>query len=123
MTQLILKNDIQPLQLNVLIHLLQSWNIEVETLPSATHVKVQEPGASDINDPLSEIRGMCKDYDINARDLRRGILPDKVLSTNVAKQSPTQHSRAYSIEETVSAVVGEPSMPYSSTTKTQKEDI
>ena len=123
MTQLILKNDIQPHQLDVLLQLLQSWDIEVETLPAAAYTKAKKPAITKADDPLSAIRGMWKDYDINAQDLRRGILPDNALSMNAAKLSPMQRSRAYSIEETVSAVAGEPSAPYLSTTNTQKEDI
>jgi hypothetical protein len=70
MTQLILKNDINALQRGVLLQLLQSWNIEAETLPAATPVEAKKPAATN-DDPLARIRGMWADRDIDAKELRK----------------------------------------------------
>jgi hypothetical protein len=71
MTQLILKSDINPFQLDALLKFFHAWNIEAETLPAATHVKAEEKVAADAGDPFSELRGMWKDRDIDAKELRR----------------------------------------------------
>ena len=71
MTQLILKNDINPFQLDALLQFLHAWDIEAEALPSTTHVEAKRPIAAKTNDPFSELRGMWKDRDIDAKELRR----------------------------------------------------
>jgi hypothetical protein len=78
MTQLILKNDIQPHQLSGLLQLLRSRGIEAEVLPAATRTEVKKPvatdTATDTDKPyvaFSESFGMWKDRDIDARELRR----------------------------------------------------
>ena len=75
MTQLILKSDINPFQLDALLQFLHACNIEAETVPSATHVEAKKPVAAGIaGEPyvaFSESFGMWKDRDIDAKKLRR----------------------------------------------------
>jgi hypothetical protein len=71
MTQLILKNDIQPHQLNSLLQLLQSRGIEAEVLPAAMDAKENVVTAAETPyDAFSESIGMWKDRDIDAKKLR-----------------------------------------------------
>jgi hypothetical protein len=115
MTQLILKNDISPYQLNTLLQLLRAWNIEAEAVPAVAGEGDKAPTNScltgtdwfkrigldesdfdddldpiDPNDPLAGMHGMWENYNINARDLRRGILPDEAYST-IDFQNDTLH--------------------------------
>jgi hypothetical protein len=74
MTQLVLKNDIHPFQLNVLLQLLKSWNIKAETLPTAANTVAEVPASTVSEKPytlFSESFGMWKDRDIDAKELRR----------------------------------------------------
>jgi hypothetical protein len=65
MTQLTIKNKIDDSQLYVLLYLLKSWNLDAEvsnennTVPKKQHKL------------FSKTRGMWKDYDIDAKQLRR----------------------------------------------------
>jgi hypothetical protein len=141
MTQLILKNDTTRQQLDTLLQILHSWNIEAETLPSGKragetdfvrdYIRKHHPLANEMrelvendpepidpNDPFARVRGIWANYDINAKDLRRGILPNTPVSVCVSKQ-PSKH---YNIEETASVIVGEPSATYSETVTAQDDD-
>ena len=71
MTHLILKNDIKPIQLNALMQILHTWDIDAETVPSTTRVKAKKPAATNAGDPLAGIRGMWADRDIDAKKLRQ----------------------------------------------------
>ena len=66
MTQLSIKNKVDDLQMAVLLHLLKSWNMEVD---------VSSDSASDMSakqhKPFSKTRGIWKDYNIDAKQLRR----------------------------------------------------
>ena len=62
MTQLKFKNTINDLQMNTLLHLLHSWNVEVEVEDTRT-----KPVSTTIL-PFSV--GMWADYDINDKSLR-----------------------------------------------------
>lgn len=64
MTQLILKTDIDPKQLDVLLGLLKTWNIEAE-------VKLSKPRSRKKHKLFSETFGIWKDRDIDAKELRR----------------------------------------------------
>jgi len=65
MTQILLQNSIDYTQMNVLVGLFNSWNVDVVI----TDEKKSE------NKPFSQrfarTRGMWKDYDIDAKQLRR----------------------------------------------------
>jgi hypothetical protein len=95
MTQLILKNDLEPLQQLILIYLFRTWKVEVEFRDSDAPANVvQEPASAytataaeantdvdmdmdtetDTGKPhvlFSESFGMWKDRDIDAKELRR----------------------------------------------------
>jgi hypothetical protein len=75
MTQLTIKNRIDASQLNVLLSLLKSWNVEAE---------VSEEKSADTEKQhriFSKTRGMWKDYDIDAKQLRREAWgTDKLIS-------------------------------------------
>ena len=64
MTKFSITNNIDELQMAVLLHLLKSWNMEVEvsyeTVAPAKHHKL-----------FSKTRGIWKDYNIDAKQLRR----------------------------------------------------
>ena len=66
MTQLFFKNKIDDLQMAILLHLLKSWNVEAEVRHGET-VSVSE----NRHKPFAKTRGMWKDYDIDAKQLRR----------------------------------------------------
>ena len=64
MTQFSIKNKIDELQMSVLLHLLKSWNMDVEvSYENVVPVKKRKL--------FSKTRGMWKDYDIDAKQLRR----------------------------------------------------
>jgi len=64
MTQLSIKNRIDELQMTVLLHLLKSWNMEVEVSSESVAPAKQRK-------LFSRTRGMWQDYDIDAKQLRR----------------------------------------------------
>ena len=64
MTQIILKNSIDNMQMNVLVGLFNSWNVDVEI----THEKVDEN--KNFSQLFSKTRGMWQDYDIDGNKLR-----------------------------------------------------
>jgi hypothetical protein len=64
MIQIILKNGIDYSQMNILLHLFSSWNVEAEI----SEEKDEGKKASKL---FSRTRGMWKDYDIEAKELRR----------------------------------------------------
>ena len=65
MTQILLQNSIDNMQMSVLMGLFNSWNINAEI----TYEK------KSVNKPISQrfakTRGIWKDYDIDAKQLRR----------------------------------------------------
>ena len=65
MTQIILRNSIDNTQMNVLMGLFNSWNVNV----------IINEGKKFEDKPFSQrfarTRGMWKDYDIDAKQLRR----------------------------------------------------
>jgi len=65
MTQITLKNSIDNMQMSVLMGLFNSWNVDVV---------IKDEKKSE-NKPFSQrfakTRGMWKDYDIDAKQLRR----------------------------------------------------
>jgi len=65
MTQIILQSGIDNTQMNVLMELFNSWNVNV----------IIAEGKKDEDKPFSQrfarTRGMWKDYDIDAKQLRR----------------------------------------------------
>ncbi|MDR1500380.1 MAG: hypothetical protein LBI58_05310 [Tannerellaceae bacterium] len=64
MTQLIFKTDIDQAKLDILLSLLKTWGIDAEVKPSKSRTgKNQEL--------FTETFGMWKDYDIDAKELRR----------------------------------------------------
>jgi hypothetical protein len=62
MTQLILKNSIDSVKMEVLIHLLKSWDIDAE-------IKDINPDTGQTTDPFSEVRGIWADYEITDMEL------------------------------------------------------
>jgi len=64
MTQLSIKNRIDELQLGILLQLLKSWDMEVE-------ITYEDVAPSKKHKLFSKTRGMWKDYDIDAKQLRR----------------------------------------------------
>ena len=66
MTQLSIKNKIDEVQMSVLLHLLQSWNMEVEVSYEPTSVTTTKR-----RKVFSKTRGIWKDYNIDAKQLRR----------------------------------------------------
>ena len=64
MTQIILKNSIDNMQMSVLMGLFDSWNVDVEI----THEKVDEN--KNFSQLFSKTRGMWQDYDIDGNKLR-----------------------------------------------------
>jgi hypothetical protein len=63
MTQLILKSSIDNAKMDVLIHLLKSWDIDAE-------IKDINPDAEQTTDPFSDVRGIWADYEITDMELR-----------------------------------------------------
>ena len=66
MTELRFKNNIDDVQMNVLLHLLKSWNVEVEVLQQPAVVSEKKQKSKTL--PFST--GMWKDYDIDDKTLR-----------------------------------------------------
>ena len=73
MTQITLKNSIDNIQMSVLMGLFNSWNVDVV---------IKDEKKSD-NKPFSQrfarTRGIWKDYDIDAKQLRRDALGTEKL--------------------------------------------
>ena len=65
MTRITLKNSIDNMQRSVLMGLFNSWNVNVE-------ITDEKKSANKKNSQLfAKTRGMWKDYDIDAKQLRR----------------------------------------------------
>jgi len=65
MTQILLQNSIDNMQMNVLMGLFNSWNVDVV---------IKDEKKSDtktLSKRFSRTRGMWKDYNIDAKQLRR----------------------------------------------------
>ena len=65
MTRIVLKNSIDNMQLNVLMGLFDSWNVDVEITDEKKSENKQ------FSQRFARTRGMWKDYDIDAKQLRR----------------------------------------------------
>ena len=65
MTQILLQNSIDNMQMNVLIGLFNSWNVDVVI----TEGKKSEN--KPFSQPFAKTRGMWKNYDIDAKQLRQ----------------------------------------------------
>ena len=67
MTQITLQNSIDNMQMNVLMGLFNSWNVGV--------VVTEEKKSEDkpFSQRFARTRGMWKDYDIDAKQLRRDV--------------------------------------------------
>jgi hypothetical protein len=65
MTQILLQNSIDNMQMNVLMGLFNSWNVGVVI----TEEKQSENKS--FSQRFARTRGMWKDYDIDAKQLRR----------------------------------------------------
>ena len=65
MTQILLQNSIDNIQMNVLMGLFNSWNVNVVI----TDEKKSEKKS--FTQRFARTRGMWKDYDIDAKQLRR----------------------------------------------------
>jgi hypothetical protein len=65
MTQIILKNSIDNVQMSVLTGLFDSWNVDVKIIEEKT------PEHKNLSQRFARTRGMWKDYDIDAKQLRR----------------------------------------------------
>jgi len=63
MTQLKIKNKIDNVQMEILLGLLRSWNLETEVVQEDTPQPVTEKRHS----ALSQARGMWADYDIDIK--------------------------------------------------------
>jgi len=64
MTQIILQNSIDNIQMNVLMGLFNSWNVNVEIKNE------KESESKSFSQLFSKTRGMWKDYDIDGDKLR-----------------------------------------------------
>jgi hypothetical protein len=64
MTQLIFKNDLEQNKLDALLHFLKTWNIEAE-------LKTSTPKVENKQKEFSLSSGIWKDYDMDAKDLRK----------------------------------------------------
>ena len=64
MTQIILKNDIDNMQMSVLMGLFDSWNVNVEIRNK------KMPENKSFSQLFSKTRGMWQDYDIDGNKLR-----------------------------------------------------
>ena len=65
MTQIVLRNSIDSMQMNVLRGLFNSWNVAVE-------IKEEKKSETkSFSQRFARTRGMWKDYDIDAKQLRR----------------------------------------------------
>ena len=65
MTQILLKNGIDNIQMTVLMGLFNSWNVNAEITAE------KKPEEKKFSQRFSKIRGIWKDYDIDAKQLRR----------------------------------------------------
>jgi len=65
MTQIVLRNGIDNMRMSVLMGLFDSWNMKVEI----TDEKILENKS--FSQRFARTRGMWKDYDIDAKQLRR----------------------------------------------------
>ncbi|MDR0567097.1 MAG: hypothetical protein LBG47_08715 [Prevotellaceae bacterium] len=65
MTQILFKNDIDQNKIDVLLHLIKSWNIDAEVMPSASPKSRRKK-----NEPLTLAVGMWEGRDIDDRQLR-----------------------------------------------------
>jgi hypothetical protein len=66
MTQLTFKSKIDDSQLSILLHLLESWNVDAEVIQE----QIVEPKKSQ-HRPFSKTFGMWADRDIDGKQLRR----------------------------------------------------
>ena len=64
MTQITLKNSIDNMQMSVLMGLFSSWNVDVV-------IKDEQKGNRPFSQRFARTRGIWKDYNINAKQLRR----------------------------------------------------
>ena len=64
MTQILLKNSIDNMQMNVLLGLFDSWNVDVEIKDEKTDEN------KNFSQLFSRTRGMWTDYDIDGDKLR-----------------------------------------------------
>jgi hypothetical protein len=65
MTQIVLRNSIDNMQMGVLMGLFNSWNVDVV-------IKDEKKSESNpISQRFARTRGIWKDYDIDAKQLRR----------------------------------------------------
>ena len=65
MTQIVLQNSIDTMQMNVLRGLFNSWNVAIEIKEE------KKPETKTFSQRFARTRGMWKDYDIDAKQLRR----------------------------------------------------
>jgi len=65
MTHILLKNSIDNMQMSILMGLFNSWNVNVEIKDEKT---VENKS---FTQRFARTRGMWKDYDIDAKQLRR----------------------------------------------------
>ena len=65
MTQIILQNNIDNMQMNVLMGLFNSWNVNVII------TEEEKSNEKQFSKHFARTRGMWKDYDIDAKQLRR----------------------------------------------------
>jgi len=65
MTQITLKTGIDNIQMSILMGLFTSWNVDVEIKNE------KKSGNKPFSQRFARTRGMWKDYDIDAKQLRR----------------------------------------------------
>jgi len=65
MTQITLQNSIDNIQMNVLMGLFNSWNLDVII------TEEKKPDNKSFSQRFARTRGIWKDYDIDAKQLRR----------------------------------------------------
>ena len=65
MTQILVRNGIDSNQMNVLLGLFNSWNVDIVI------TEEKKPGNKPASQRFARSRGMWKDYDIDAKQLRR----------------------------------------------------
>ncbi|MCL2027227.1 MAG: hypothetical protein FWG79_01950 [Bacteroidales bacterium] len=65
MTQIVLQNSIDTMQMNVLRGLFNSWNVAIEFREE------EKLETKSLTQRFARTRGMWKDYDIDAKQLRR----------------------------------------------------
>ena len=65
MTQILLQNSIDNMQMNVLMGLFNSWNVKAIILDE------KKSENKSLNQRFARTRGIWKDYDIDAKQLRR----------------------------------------------------